>query len=198
VRNGFLFAPAAGSVSALVPNWVVGLFTYAAYNLFGTICILVPMARLLPDLSTLKRGLAGGSAVLILLAWSIIAAMVVQPAAGAEELPMAVLAGALHPMLESGYNLLMGVGMFSAALSSIVALVNQCITIWPGLARRERALTPLLLLGAWLLSLAGFGNLIGVIYPVFGYAGIPFLVFLVRNWLRVPKESRRATARTDA
>ena len=184
IRGGFQVAPAAGSVSALVPNWVVGFFTYAAYNLFGTICILVPMARRLPDLTTLKRGLAGGSGILILLAWSIIAALVVRPEAGGEELPMAVLAGMLHPALEKGYDLLMGAGMFSAALSSVVALVSQCALHWPAVARRQRTATSLLLLGGWLLSLAGFGNLIGVIYPVFGYAGIPFLMILVRNWLQ--------------
>ena len=49
-------------------------------------------------------------------------------------------------------------------------------------------MTTLLLVGAWLLSLVGFGNLIGIIYPVFGYAGIPFLVFLVRNWLLTRKK----------
>ena len=188
VRGGFQFAPAAGSVSALVPNWVVGLFTYAAYNLFGTICILVPMAKLLPDVTTLKRGLAGGSALLILLAGSIIAALAAQPGAGAEELAMAVLAGALHPALESGYDLLMGLGMFSAALSSIVALVSQLAVGRPQVAQRHKSATVALLAAAWLLSLAGFGNLIGVIYPVFGYAGIPFLVCLVRNW-RLVKNS---------
>jgi uncharacterized membrane protein YkvI len=54
-------------------------------------------------------------------------------------------------------------------------------------------MTTLLLGCAWLLSLVGFGNLIGVIYPVFGYAGIPFLVFLVRNWLITRKTLPQTT-----
>jgi len=182
VRCGFQFAPAAGSVSALVPNWIVGLFTYAAYNLFGAVCIMVPMAKLLPDLNAVKRGLAGGSAILALMAGSIIAALTAQPAAGTAELPMAVLAGEIHPLLESGYDLLMGVGMFCAALSCSVALISQCTLRWPVLGNRPKAFTAALLIAAWLLSLAGFGNLIGIIYPVFGYAGIPFLMFLVNNW----------------
>lgn len=188
VRGGFQFAPSAGSVSVLVPNWVVGFFTYAGYNLFGTICVLVPMAKLLPDLTALKRGLWGGSALLVLLAGSIIAALAAQPSAGAAELPMAVLAGQIHPALEGGYGLLMGLGMFSAALSSGMAAVNQIALHWERAASCQKRVVGILLTAAWILSLAGFGNLIGVIYPVFGYAGIPFLCFLVFNWLKIRAE----------
>ena len=187
-RNGFQFAPATGSVSTLIPNWVVGFFTYAAYNLFGTICVLAPMAKHLPDLTTLNRGLWIGNTLLILLAGSIIAALAARPDAGASELPMAMLAGQLHPALEGGYDLLMGMGMFSAALSSCNAVINQLSLSREWVNTRRKLVTTLLLAGAWLLSLAGFGNLIGIIYPVFGYAGIPFLIFLVRNWLLTRKK----------
>ena len=192
-QSGFQFAPAAGSVSSLIPNWVVGFFTYAAYNLFGTICVLAPMARHLPDLSTLNRGLWLGNGLLILLAGSIIAALAARPDAGASELPMAMLAGQLHPALEGGYDLLMGMGMFSAALSSCSAVINRISLSCEWVNSRHKLMTTLLLISAWLLSLVGFGNLIGVIYPVFGYAGIPFLVFLVRNWLLTRKKLSRAS-----
>ena len=184
VQCGFTFPEAVGGVSALVPNWVVGLFTYAAYNLFGTICVLVPMAKLLPDLTTLKRGLGLGSVLLVLLAGSIIAALAARPDAGLEELPMAVLAGNIHPLLEGSYGLLMGLGMFSAALCSAVALVAQMAISHPAIETRTRLVTAGVLVSAWMLSLAGFGNLIGIIYPVFGYAGIPFLICVVYNWMR--------------
>ena len=186
-QSGFQFAPATGSVSTLIPNWIVGFFTYAAYNLFGTICVLAPMARHLPDLATLNRGLWMGNALLILLAGSIIAALAARPDAGLAQLPMAMLAGQLHPALEGGYDLLMGMGMFSSALSSSGAVINQLSVSWSWANNRRKLVTTLLLTCAWLLSLVGFGNLIGVIYPVFGYAGIPFLVFLVRNWLLTRK-----------
>ena len=186
-QSGFQFAPATGSVSALIPNWLVGFFTYAAYNLFGTICVLAPMARHLPDLATLNRGLWMGNGLLILLAGSIIATLSARPDAGMAELPMAILAGQLHPALEGGYDLLMGMGMFSSALSSSGAVINQISLSCEWIDSRRKLMTTLLLICAWLLSLVGFGNLIGVIYPVFGYAGIPFLVFLVRNWLMTRK-----------
>ena len=42
---------------------------------------------------------------------------------------------------------------------------------------------PVLLI-TYLLSLVGFSDLIGVIYPIFGYLSIPLLVLLVRNWIK--------------
>ena len=104
-----------------------------------------------------------------------IAAMAVFPAVGLAELPMARLAGDLHPVLEAGYGILMGMGMFSACLAAITAVVNQIALRWRKAAVHHKPFTTILLLAAYGLSLLGFGNLIGVVYPVFGYASIPFL-----------------------
>ena len=187
VRNGFQFAPPNGSVSPIVPNWIVGFLTYAAYNLFGTVCTLAPMAKLLSSQKSLRGGLGGGSCILVVLAWSMIAAMSAQPWAGAGELPMAILAGTLHPVLEMSYGLLMGFGMFSATLSSMTALTSQLEIRMPRLKTWHRPFFLSLLAAAYLGSLLGFGNLIGVVYPIFGYASVPFLVCVVVNWRKTAK-----------
>ena len=187
VRGNFQFAAPNGSVSPLMPNWVIGFITYAAYNLFGTISVLVPTAKLMEGEKTVRRGLGLGSGLLILLAWSMIAAMAVFPAVGLTELPMAQLAGDLHPALEAGYGILMGMGMFSACLAAITAVVNQIALRWRKAAVHHKPFTTILLFAAYGLSLLGFGNLIGVVYPIFGYASIPFLICLVCNWQKVKK-----------
>ncbi len=188
IRGGFQFAPAHGSVSPLMPNWVVGLVTYAAYNLFGTITVLVPTAKLMDGEKAIRRGLSLGSGLLIVLAWSFIAAMAMTPSVGLAELPMAVLAGNVHPLLEYGYGLLMGMGMFCACLAGITAAVNQIALRWRKAAVHHKPFTTILLFVAYGLSLLGFGNLIGVLYPIFGYASVPFLICLVLNWRRVKKQ----------
>ena len=181
-RQDFQLAAAAGSASALLPNWWVSGFTYAAYNLFGAIAILVPFAALIPNTATLRRGLGLGVVFLLVLGFGILAAMMAVPSSGSTELPTATLAAQIHPLLGTVYNLLMGLGMFSAALSSIIPLLNQASLHWPILKARRRSFLVLFCLAAYLLSLAGFGNLIGLIYPMFGYISIPFLFLLVRNW----------------
>lgn len=188
VKGGFSFPPPNGSVSPLMPNWIVGFITYAAYNLLGTIAVIVPLAKLAPDAGTIRRGLGMGSGLLIVLAWSMIAALAARPSAGLEELPMAVLAGELHPVLEAGYGLLMGLGMFSAAIAAMSAVVGQLAVRRGKDAFPTKRVTLVLLAAAWLLSMAGFGNLVGILYPIFGYLGIPFLVCLVINWFREKKK----------
>lgn len=187
IKNGFSFAPANGSVSALMPNWIIGFVTYAAYNLFGTISILVPTAKLMDGKKTVRRGLSMGSVLLIVLAWSMIAAISVLPSSGQNELPTSALASGLHPTLSVAYSLLMGFGMFGACLSSICAVVSQTELHFAGINKHAKLFTTALLLVSFALSLLGFGNLIGIIYPVFGYASIPFLICLVLNYHKVKK-----------
>ena len=171
---------------------MVGFLTYAAYNLFGCISILMPFARLLPDQRTIRRGLGSGSVLLLMLAWSMIAAMAVRPSSGSSELPMSLLADELHPALEVVYGLLMGLGMFSAALATMTAALSQLELRWSVLAPRRRLMVAGLYTAAFVLSLLGFGSLVGLVYPLFGYAGIPLLVCLVLNWRKVRTQTRQA------
>ena len=187
IRQDFRLMPAVGRTSALLPNWWVSGITYATYNLFGTIGVLVPFAALVPDRKTIARGLGLGTLFLLVLTFCILAAMIALPDSGNAALPTAALAGQLHPLLGIVYNLLMGLGMFSSALASIIALLKQASFHWPVLQVHRRSFLVLFLVIAYVSSLAGFGNLISFVYPIFGYISIPFLVLLVRNWWKARK-----------
>lgn len=182
LRHDFHFAAAIGSSSALLPNWWISGFTYAAYNLFGVLGIMVPFAGLISNRTTLRRGLSLGSLILILLAFSMIAAMVVLPESGSSELPTSALAASLSPLLSALFGVLMGLGMFASALGSIMALINQLEQRFSKLPARRKPILILLTILSYFLSLAGFGNLISIVYPIFGYLSIPLLVFLLCNW----------------
>ena len=182
LRQEFRFAPAVGSTAMLLPNWWISGITYAAYNLFGAVGVLVVTAPLLPDERTVVKGLGLGFALLLLLTCSILAAMAAVPTCGSAELPTAMLAVQLHPALGLVYRLLMGLGMFSAALSSVVALCNQAAFYVPVMERKRSLTLVLILLASYGLSLVGFSNLVSTVYPFFGYVSIPFMALLVRNW----------------
>ena len=182
-RQDFRFAPSVGSVSAMLPNWWIGGITYATYNLFGAIGMLVPFAALIPDTRTIRRGLGLGSVFFLVMTFGILASLTAMPASGAADLPTAMLAQLFHPALGLVFEVLMGLAMFSASVGSLIALLNQGGFHWPILQTRRKAFLVLFLLGAYALSLLGFSELIGVVYPLFGYISIPFLVLLVRNWI---------------
>lgn len=180
----FRLAPATGSVSPLLPNWWVSGITYAAYNLFCTLGVLAPFASLVENRKTIGRGLSLGAVIFVVMTFGILAAMMARPDSGAAALPTAVLARQLDPRLGIVYNLMMGLAMFAAALAGLMAMLDQAGYHWKGLRRRRKlALIPVLVV-TYVLSLLGFSDLIGVIYPIFGYLSIPLLVLLVRNWIK--------------
>ena len=184
VKHGTTPAPTVGSVSKLLPNWGVSALTYTAYNLLGTVTIMVPFAPFIKDERTLRRGLGGGAFLLTIMAWSMIAALVVLPEAGGFELPMNLLAAEIHPILELIYGILMLLAMIVSALGCLVALQTQLELEWPKLAAHHRLSLAVTLAVSCIASLLGFGTLIGVVYPVFGYASIPFFVCLLARWQR--------------
>ena len=188
IRQDFQFEPAMGSFSPLLPNWWISGITYAAYNLFGCLGILVSFAALMPDKKTIGRGLSLGTLMLITLTFCILAAIVAVPSSGETELPSTTLAAQIHPWLGGVYNLLMGLGMFSSAISSLVALLNQGGFHWALFRDHRKTSMVVLLAVSFALSLAGFGNLIGVVYPIFGYVSIPLLGMLVWNWWKHRKD----------
>ena len=92
----------------------------------------------------------------------------------------------------------MGLGMFSAALATMTAALSQLELRWPVLAPRRRLMVAGLYTAAFVLSLLGFGSLVGLVYPLFGYAGIPLLVCLVLNWRKVRTQTRQAPEGSSA
>lgn len=168
--------------SMLRPNWYVSAATYAAYNLFGSLTTMIPLAEHIPDGKTLRKGLLSGGVVLLLIAMSMIAAMLVCPEAGKDELPMIVLAGEIHPALELGYSVLMTLSMVVSALGCVFALLRQLELQAPKLQKRAGVMNAFLCAAAFAFSRFGFGTLVGVFYPICGYLGIPFVVMLFLNW----------------
>ena len=187
VQQDFQFAAPVGSVTTLLPNWWVSGITYATYNLFGSIGVLVSFAALVPSRKTIGRGLGLGALILIVLTCCILAALIILPAMGDTELPTATIAMQLHPVLGVFYNLLMGLAMLSSALSSLIGMLHQASFRWPILQRGKKIFLVLFAGLAYCLSLVGFGNLISIIYPIFGYISIPLLAMLVRNWWKSRK-----------
>lgn len=189
-RAGFRFQPPAGAVSLLMPNLLISVPNYAAYNLLACVAIMIPYAQIIPDDRTLRRGMIFGMLVLTVLAGSMIAAFAAYPEAGRSEIPMAALAAEVHPAMYLFYSLMMGAAMFAATLGSLIALMKQAVCAVPRIRTAERPLTAAVVFSSWVLSLFGFGTLVGIVYPLFGYASIPLFLILIRNYVRAGTASR--------
>ena len=174
-RTGFLLQE-SGSVSPLIPNVLVGAVTYAAFNLFGVVGIQVSLEDRIPEGKTFSRGLFLGALLLFLMAGSMIGAIAAVPGAGAAAIPMLALSVRILPVLGFLNSLLIGFGMYMAAYGCITALLFQLQELLPAVRRHYRIGAAALCFLAAICSLAGFGSLVGMVYPVFGYLSMPFLL----------------------
>lgn len=178
--------------NGMLGNWVAGAVNFACYNVFGIIGLMVPFAGFIPDRKTIYRGVSLGSAGLLLIALSVLLCLSVNPAAAEAELPMLVLAGQFGRAASYVYALLLALAMFGTALSSLVSMTDF-------LSRklrpvREKHLRWLCGFGAlaFLASLYGFGDLIGVLYPIFGYCSALFLILMLVQFVQLRRRDGKA------
>lgn len=186
IRFGLPAFPAgAKSSNPLLSGWVISAVVYASYNLFGSIGVLTPVAVTLGGCRAVRPGILLGSGALLLISGSILAALGAAPDVSTYPLPMLELADRLHPAAGWVYAVLLLFGMFGTALSSCVALLTYLYQKFPPLDHHRPQ--TILSTGCFLLlgSLAGFGTLIGVIYPCFGYIGMVSLLLLLFHTFRL-------------
>ena len=102
---------------------------------------------------------------------------------------MVALASRLNPTLGIVYGVLLLMGMFSNGLASLVALMEYVNRHVKALDSHRKITMAVLMLLVWVASLAGFGNLVGTVFPVFGYIGIVAIVCVCINYAKWRKKN---------
>lgn len=182
--DGFSLAP-TNVPSFFFPHFSVSSVLYVSYSILGAIGILVPVAARTEHKKTVWLGMAIGAGLLTLVGGSILLALAAYPEALSASLPMLALASALGTPVGYIYAVLLLLAMLGAALS---CLGGVCVYLKQRLPVQNGYLyaLPLSLL-AFLSSFFGFGNLISVIYPFFGYLGTVAIVIVLINYFRLKK-----------
>lgn len=168
----------------LLQNWVFSAFTYASHNLFCTIGILAPIAMQI-DKKTVLPGIGVGSGIMLLIAVCVLFGVFANVGVANSELPMLELAYNINSALGLIYAILLLFGMFGTSLSSIVGVVEYSELKSEVLAKYKKMLIIILCLIGWIFSLFGFGDLIGIVYPISGYFGFSVILAVTVHWIRV-------------
>ena len=181
--------PAASAAPAeAFGGWPVSAVVFFAYNTFGAIGILAPIGTMVADRRSIHRSILIGCAILMAIALSVLVAMAAIPGAESAEMPMLSVVTVCFPWLAPAYAVVLLVTMFGATLSCLVALMTF-LQEKSAAVRSHRVLWTAGIMAAALLgSFVGFSNLIGVLYPIFGWCGIGFLILLAIHWLHKRKE----------
>ena len=128
--------------------------------------------------------------MLLVVAGSILTSLAAYPEAVQAELPMVALASHLNGTMGTIYGIMLLVAMFCNALASLVGL-SAYIEQKSALVRTHKKVVLLAVsVLAWAGSLLGFAEIIGTVYPVFGYISVAFLVFMVIHFCRARKQEK--------
>ena len=187
-RHGIAIHP-SNTANPLVNHWGLACVTFISYNFLcsmGTLSALGTMVRSRRDL---WFGVALGGVLLLLISMGVNLATLSLPDSLSAELPMLYLAGALHPALEVIYAIVIFLGMFTASMAVFVP-VPQYLLRLPRLQGHTVLVPVLLSTAAFSLSQLGFSNLIGTMFPVFGFVGFVFIGGMLIHCMQVWKAGR--------
>ena len=180
---------AGGSTNPMLGSWVTSAVNYAAYNFFATVGILAPMTQHLKSRSTAGWGTLLGCVLLLAVALGVLCALATSPVSIAAPLPMLDLACRLGA---AGivYAVLLFFGMFGTSVSSLVAVLTYTGQKSAWLSAHRTLVLLVLTAAAFAGSLFGFGDLIGTVYPVYGYLGMAAMLLVTEHAIH----ARRAAA----
>ena len=196
-RTGLTAAAfAAGDTNPMLGNWATSAVNYAAYNFFATVGILAPLTRHLKKPGTAVWGTVLGCVLLLAVALGVLAALAVSPESVGAQLPMLDLACRLGT---AGvvYAVLLFLGMFGTSVSSLVAVLTYAGQKSARLAGHRTALLLVLTAAAFAGSLFGFGDLIGTVYPVYGYLGMAAMLLVAEHAVHARRAGKHCAATGD-
>lgn len=163
------FAPAR----AATPWWPVSALLYVSYNLVLAISVLGPLGAAAAAPRHLRLGGLLGGLTLGLSAVAInLGLLAGLPETAAYEVPMLELVRRFPPAIQFGYSLVLWAEVYTTAVGSLYGLAARLVG--PGTARYRR-----FVIGASLAALGagqvGFSKMVGVLFPLVGYAGLTLL-----------------------
>ncbi|MBO8127847.1 MAG: hypothetical protein H0Z39_01430 [Peptococcaceae bacterium] len=169
---------------APLPFWPFSSIAYASYNLVLSVAILAPLGRLVTqdNRNTLKKGALYGGIGLAVGVLFINLALLSRPFEAATfEVPMIFIAGQFSPLIQIGYAVVLLAEIYTTAVANLYGFASRFID-------PDTAAYKWMAIGtagaAFVTSLFGFSNLVGILYPAVGVAGILMLGGLAVGYFR--------------
>ncbi|WP_409229149.1 YkvI family membrane protein [Gudongella sp. SC589] len=182
---GYIAASPFSGENPLLGNWIFSTVAFVSYNMMGAISILVPISPDVKEERTIHKGMLRGTVQLSIVFICILLPLILfKPVLSDAELPMLALADKINPMLGLIYSILLFTGMFGTALSFLYGAAYRIRKY------REYKLKPLigvLVSVAFMGSLLGFKELIGIVLPISGYIGFFAMIGITRHYLAIRK-----------
>lgn len=163
-------------IRVITDNWVFSAILYVSYN---TILSTVILTRMLPYLKSHRvsvwGGLIGGGMLCITALVLNFALYFFYPHSIISEIPVLGIIQNDSKLLANIYSIVLILAMFSSAITAGYCLTDR---ISSKMKINYKLVAAILCAVVIPMSTLGFSNLIGTLYPVFGYLGL-FLLFII-------------------
>ncbi|WP_026907177.1 YkvI family membrane protein [Paucisalibacillus globulus] len=165
------------------PFWTISPFTYASFNVITAMVVLVPLGKEIQDEYVLKwGGFLGGLGLFILLLLSHFS-LLVNPTTFPFDIPMAEIVKQFGGLIHILFLLIIFSEIFNTVTANVYGISRQVKTSF-GIKYNHAVLAILLII--FLVSQQyGYGQLLSILYPLFGYIGLLYLAVLLIT--KVPK-----------
>lgn len=157
-------------------SWLISPFTYTAFNLMAAQVVLVPLGTEIRDARILKwGGFWGGIGLCLLLLLSHFS-LSISPEIFTQEIPMASITKNFGGLFHVFFLFVIYGEIFNTVVGNVYGITRQLKSMF-NLSMHQAMLIILFII--FFMSQIGYGKLLSVLYPLFGYIGLLFLSFLL-------------------
>ena len=169
--------------SPLAPKWYLSALVYLAYNFIGTIPMMSKAGMQGKSMKTVIKGAALGGIILFIMALSLNLALTKDPEfADSLDLPMLGMIGRVSYGFNVVYSIVLFFSIYSAATSTFYGVTTK---IKDGKYKNQIIIA--LAMIAFLLGLAGFRQIVAIVFPILGIIGFLIIFMIILNFFRVYK-----------
>ncbi len=168
----------------IVPHWTVASVVHSGFNLGAAAAIMAAAAARVREKRTVWWGTALGTLLFGTVALSILILTSLNPASLGEDLPMIGAVTRVSAVFGVIYKLLLLFAMAGTALSYSFGTSYYLKEKLPRLARYPRAVAVSVPVAAVLCSFVGFSEIVGTVYPLFGYLSFLTIGLLLYRAIR--------------
>lgn len=171
------------SADTTLPLAMLGsCLSYISYNVLGPSSVLIQLGGNLKKRKTARLAPLVGTLILMPIAYGVLVSMALHPEVICSEIPMSDYAYSLNPMLGTIYGVLLFISMFGCVISCAVGASSALFERFLWMEKYRKMIVPAICLICLAGSRVGFGNLISLLYPLFGKFNLVFLLTLLLNY----------------
>lgn len=169
-------------LNVVTDNWIISSIIYVSYNAITAVVILVTLHTYIKNkIIAFYSSLISGFCLGLLGVCLVITILSNYDKVCNVEIPMLTIVMKYAPAIQYIYILVMISAMFTTAVANGYGIVAKIGSVEN---KNNKLVIAEFILSAILFSQIGFSNLVGKVYPVFGYIGLYEMILIIFNFIK--------------